>query len=285
MRNFSDILCAGVAGFLLVAVLLLGACSTTDVSNVDEDKDGPGGHVDADAVDDAIARREPFSRYGNPPSYEVNGVRYTVLDSNKGYVEKGNASWYGKKFHGRRTSSGEVFDMYKATAAHRSLPLPTYAYVTNLDNGKTLLVKINDRGPFHSDRIIDLSYAAAVKLGFANAGIGYVEVRAINFDQASAKAPPATDETPGTARVPLPATPQQTYIQIGAFKYRVNAQAAGERLQAAGFSAVSVDQAQSLNGDPLYKVRMGPYDSLAETDAVISQLQAAGITGFSLLDN
>ena len=109
------------------------------------------------------------------------------MNASQGYVERGNASWYGKKFHGRRTSSGEVFDMYLATAAHRHLPLPTYARVTNLDNGRVVLVKINDRGPFHSDRIIDLSYAAAVKIGIARAGVGRVEVRALEPDASLAE--------------------------------------------------------------------------------------------------
>ncbi|MBN8262358.1 MAG: septal ring lytic transglycosylase RlpA family protein, partial [Xanthomonadales bacterium] len=133
---------------------------------------------DVDAIPEPEVRAEPRSRTGNK-SYSVLGKRYQVLDSEHGYVEEGGASYYGKKFHGRRTSSGEVYDMYAFSAAHKSLPLPSYARVTNLDNGKSVVVRVNDRGPFHSNRIIDLSYAAAVKLGYRERGTARVEVRAL----------------------------------------------------------------------------------------------------------
>ena len=131
-----------------------------------------------DAIPEPAVRAEPRARTGNK-SYSVLGKRYQVLDSAHGYQEEGGASYYGKKFHGRRTSSGEVYDMYAFTAAHKSLPLPSYARVTNLDNGKSVVVRVNDRGPFHSSRIIDLSYAAAVKLGYREKGVARVEVRAL----------------------------------------------------------------------------------------------------------
>jgi rare lipoprotein A len=133
---------------------------------------------DVDAIPEPEVRDEPRARGGNR-DYAVLGKRYKVLDSAQGYIEEGGASYYGKKFHGRRTSSGEVYDMYAFTAAHKTLPLPSYARVTNLDNGKSVVVKINDRGPFHSSRIIDLSYAAAVKLGYREKGVARVEVRAL----------------------------------------------------------------------------------------------------------
>ena len=123
---------------------------------------------------------ESKSKYGNPKSYVVFGKRYYVKDSAKGYVEQGIASWYGTKFHGRRTSSGETYDMYAMTAAHKTLPLPTYARVTNLENGRSVMVKVNDRGPFHQNRIIDLSYSAATRLGIVKTGTGRVEVEAID---------------------------------------------------------------------------------------------------------
>ncbi|QIL19252.1 septal ring lytic transglycosylase RlpA family protein [Thermomonas sp. HDW16] len=134
---------------------------------------------DVDAIPEPEVRNEPLARTGNK-SYSVLGKRYTVLDTAANYLEEGGASYYGKKFHGRRTSSGEVYDMYAFTAAHKTLPLPSYARVTNLDNGKSVVVKINDRGPFHSSRIIDLSYAAAVKLGYREKGTARVEVRALH---------------------------------------------------------------------------------------------------------
>ena len=133
---------------------------------------------DVDAIPEPEVRAEPRARSGNR-DYAVLGKRYKVLDSAHGYMEQGGASYYGNKFHGRRTSSGEVYDMYAFTAAHKSLPLPSYARVTNLDNGKSVVVRVNDRGPFHSNRIIDLSYAAAVKLGYREKGVARVEVRAL----------------------------------------------------------------------------------------------------------
>lgn len=128
---------------------------------------------------DAVPVAEPRSRYGNPDSYEVRGVTYHVLDSSEGYEAEGMASWYGEAFQGRRTSSGEPYDMYAMTAAHRTLPIPTYVEVTNLENGRTAVVRINDRGPFHDGRIIDLSYAAARKLGVVGPGTARVRVRAL----------------------------------------------------------------------------------------------------------
>ena len=134
---------------------------------------------DLDAVPDAVPVEEPLSRYGNPEEYEVFGESYRVMDSSEGYVAEGLASWYGDEFQGRRTSSGEPFDMYLMTAAHRTLPIPTYVEVTNLENGRVAVVRVNDRGPFHSDRIIDLSYVAARKLGIVGPGTAKVRVRAL----------------------------------------------------------------------------------------------------------
>ena len=134
---------------------------------------------DVDAIPEPEVRAEPRARTGNK-DYSVLGKRYRVLDSAADYVEQGGASYYGNKFHGRRTSSGEVYDMYAFTAAHKTLPLPSYARVTNLDNGKSVVVKVNDRGPFHPGRVIDLSYAAAVKLGYREKGTARVEVRALH---------------------------------------------------------------------------------------------------------
>ncbi|MES2858848.1 MAG: septal ring lytic transglycosylase RlpA family protein [Pseudomonadota bacterium] len=150
---------------------------------------------DVDAIPEPEVRIEPRARTGNR-GYSVLGKRYAVLDSDQGYLEQGGASYYGKKFHGRRTSSGEVYDMYAFTAAHKTLPLPSYARVTNLDNGKSVVVKINDRGPFHPGRVIDLSYAAAVKLGYREKGVARVEVRTLQpGDEGHAVKRAATDAT------------------------------------------------------------------------------------------
>lgn len=130
-------------------------------------------------VPNAVPKKEPLSPYGNPPEYERNGVTYHVLKSAKGYDKVGIASWYGPEFQGKRTSSGEPYDMYAMTAAHRTLPLPTYVEVTNLENGRKVIVRVNDRGPFKKNRLIDLSYMAALKLGIVGSGTARVRVRAL----------------------------------------------------------------------------------------------------------
>jgi len=256
---------------LLLLTLSLGACSLTGV-----DDDGPGQRISASSIEDAVPRKESLSKYGNPSSYVVYGVRYTVMKSASGYVARGRASWYGKKFHGRKTSSGEVFDMYLATAAHRSLPLPTYATVTNLANGKKVVVKINDRGPFHGDRLIDLSYAAAIKIGIARAGTGRVEVRVINSGS-------PTSSSAITAATSAPLASEGTYVQMGAFKFFVNAQEMRARAQGAGILGVSVDHVNSVSGGKLYTVRVGPFANMAKIDSIVGKLRKAGINDFKLL--
>ncbi len=198
-------------------------------------------------VRNAVPKAEPLAHYGNHSPYTVLGKTYTVLPSSKGYRERGIASWYGNKFHGRRTSSGELYDMYLATAAHKSLPLPTYAKVTNLDTGKKIIVKINDRGPFHAGRIIDLSYAAAVKLGVDKTGTAQVEVRAIDANKQGR----STTKTAGGR-----------YLQAGAFKQRKTAKELAKKLQAAKLKSATVKKRHGL-----YKVLLGPYASSTKMEA------------------
>lgn len=173
---------------LLIPFILLQACSTVPSGSaqkeskvVDPNADGPP-EIDPEVshIPNALPKLEPLSKYGNPTVYSALGNKYKVMKTADGYEAEGTASWYGKKFHGLRTSSGEKYDMFAMTAAHKSLPLPTYATVKNLANGREVIVKINDRGPFVHNRIIDLSYAAAKKLGIHNAGTGKVRVTAID---------------------------------------------------------------------------------------------------------
>jgi rare lipoprotein A len=224
-------------------ILLLSGCAGEPA----RDRDGPSSRKLTPAdVPDAVPRPEPLARYGNRSPYEVLGKRYTVLASSRGYRERGIASWYGSKFHGRNTSSGEVFDMHRATAAHRSLPLPTYAEVTNLENGRKVIVKINDRGPFHSDRIVDLSYGAAVRLGMVATGTARVEVRAIDFG-AEAPARPAVKMAEGT------------FLQVGAFSSRGAAETLAGRMMAEHLQPVSIQ-----SGGGLYRVWIGPFQDSAD---------------------
>jgi peptidoglycan lytic transglycosylase len=215
-------------------------------------------------IPDAVPRVEPRSARGNPPFYDVLGQRYYVLATADGYLEHGVASWYGPTFHGGHTSSGEPYDMYGMTAAHKTLPLPCYARVTNLRNGRSVVVRINDRGPFVANRLIDLSYTAATKLDMIREGTTLVEVRALT--------PTVPDELTRTAAQP----PPTLYVQAGAFADQQNAQRLLARLQAAGldhaFIALPV-----TNGAHLFRVRLGPVDSVAQFDEFTARLTALGI--------
>jgi rare lipoprotein A len=249
-------------------VLLLASCSsTTTVGTGDYPPPEPR---DISGISDAVPRAEPYSRYGNPESYVVFGKRYYTLPDGNGYKEQGIASWYGSKFHGRRTSSGEIYDLYKMTAAHKSLPLPTYARVTNLRNGRSIIVKINDRGPFHNNRIIDLSYVAAAKLGILEYGTGLVEVEAINPSAPQ----PATTRVAGKPVISEDAT---MYLQVGAFSQRDNADRLRNRLQTANVGDIQVVEGSGSTG-PLYRVRVGPLASIDEADRIANTLVSKGIS-------
>ena len=220
--------------------------------------------ADIASVPDAIPRAEPRSAHGNPPFYDVQGRRYFVLASADGYLERGVASWYGPTFHGGNTSSGEPYNMYGMTAAHKTLPLPTYARVTNLSNGRSVVVRINDRGPFVANRIIDLSYTAAAKLDMVRDGTAMVEVQALT--------PGVPDVIGRSAESPPPAL----YVQSGAFADPGNAEREVERLHAAGLTSAFV--VPPLEGrSHLYRVRLGPVSSVAAFDALAAQLAALGI--------
>ena len=247
----------------LAAVAGLRASCAGDTPREEEPVDGPSMRdINAADVADAVPRQEPLARYGNHSPYEVFGKTYTVMDSSKGYREKGVASWYGSKFHGRRTSSGEPYDMHLATAAHKSLPLPTYAEVTNLDNGKRVIVKINDRGPFKDDRIIDMSYGAALRLGMTNTGTARVEVRAIDPGVVETAAAPAPREITTVAAVET----SGTWLQAGAYGRREGAEELAGRLRQAELNPVSIH-----DSDSLFRVWLGPYSSSAEVESIISK--------------
>lgn len=237
----------------------------------------PAPPINVDAIPDAVPRIEPRSLRGNPPFYEVFGKRYTVLASSEGHVERGTASWYGPGFHAAQTSTGEPYDMYAMTAAHKTLPLPCYARVTNLANGRSVVVRINDRGPFVGDRIIDLSYTAASKLDMLRAGTAPVEVRVVTPATAVATLPAPA---PAGASA-LPAGPA-LYVQAGAFADDANARALAARLTASGIPDVAVVPLPS--GDRvLHRVRIGPLADAAAYDALRARLAQQGVTGTRLV--
>jgi len=260
-----------VAAMTVTAAGFFAGCSTTTPLIEPQDA-APANPIDVSSVPDAVPRAEPRSRYGNPESYMVYGKRYYTLPTSKGYHERGMASWYGTKFHGKRTSSGEPYDLYGMTAAHKTLPLPTYVEVTNLDNGRSVIVKVNDRGPFHDDRIIDLSYTAAAKLGILGHGTGRVEVKAIDTEtgdtlQLAAAAP----------EVPATVTAAQTlYLQVGAFSSQLNAERLRNEILEQQIAEVRIVETSSSAGT-FYKVQVGPLSDTSEADRVARELKPLGI--------
>ncbi len=221
----------------------------------------PDGVLDVTRIRPIVPAPEPRSAHGNHSPYTVLGNTYHVKPTADGYVSRGIASWYGTKFHGRLTSSGEPYDMFQLTAAHRTLPLPTYAEVRNLDNGRSIIVRINDRGPFHPDRVIDLSWAAAVKLGIERAGTGPVEVRAITFDD------PITRQV-GPARLPV-------MLQVGAFSDRERADRLARALGEGGVAPVRTERASTENGS-IWRVQVGPLHEITQALRLVEDVMGLG---------
>lgn len=273
---------------LLICITLLSSCNTSNQEPSAEDRTGRRGVSDSTKQHGAVYDRyknktnrytikqdgapsiqknisfkepvpssEPMSRYGNPTEYHVDGRTYEVMKSSTGYKTQGVASWYGKKFHKQRTSSGEPYDMYVMSAAHKTLPLPTYIKVKNLDNGKTAIVKVNDRGPFHSDRIIDLSYAAALKLGVFPKGTAHVEIETMMG----------------------PAGEAHYYLQAGAFSSEQLANQLKQKLAKVTTSPVFIEHYQKH-----YVVRVGPFADKHMADSLKTKLASNGVNGaFSVL--
>jgi rare lipoprotein A len=246
---------------LLVVLAGLWACSPTGIFPKRSDG-APLRAISPDDVAPAIPRADPIRAAGNKSPYTVNGVEYEVLSDYRNYRARGMASWYGTKFHGRQTSNGEIFDLYAATAAHRSLPIPSYVEVTNLENGRSIVVRVNDRGPFHADRIIDLSYGAAVKLGYMEQGTTAVEVRALHIAGVEDHR-----HTPGG---------DYRYLQVGAFSQESSARKLQAELAGQVGAPVGISPVQS-NDSLLYRVRIGP---LADSKALRELQTLLGERGY-----
>jgi rare lipoprotein A len=250
---------------LFLAVVMLAACSSKPAKPIPPSGPEPDRYPDASSVPpaahdmpDAVPVAEPRSRYGNPKTYEVMGERYFVLDSAAGYKESGRASWYGTKFHGKRTSSGEPYDMYQMTAAHKTLPLPTYVRVTRKSTGKSVIVRVNDRGPFHTGRVIDLSYAAAARLDLLKEGSAEVDVEALE---------------PATMPARAPTTP---FLELAATEDPVYAVAVREDAEGRGIGAVEIRSVEKGDG-VVYRVLAGPFRDGASLEAARRQLQGASL--------
>lgn len=280
--------CSQVSSFKLLFILslslLISGCLSNQSINestapqpsqiVDGPPDVP---FDASKIKPAQPKWEPRSRYGNHSPYTVAGVEYSLRSSRQNYEEVGIASWYGSKFHGRRTSSWEPYDMFQMTAAHKTLPLPSYLEVTNLENGRSTVVRVNDRGPFHPQRIVDLSYAAAHVLGITEKGTAKVKIKTIaltnpqpNGSQLLAKAEQAA---PSSANRDL--DNGQLYLQLGAFENLDTALALQSQIIQFTQTPVSISRIERQN-KTLHRVQIGPFDQwqdLADTSATLKEKQ------------
>ena len=293
----------------LAAAFGLAGCLTTSSAPPASNNDIPSAPPAAapPAVPDAAPRAEPRSRRGNPPFYDVFGMRYYVLSSSAAYVERGVASWYGPGFHKVQTSTGEQYDMYGMTAAHRTLPLPAHVRVTNLQNGRSVVVRVNDRGPFVGNRIIDLSYTAASRLDMLRNGTAMVEVRALDFPAttpdpgatllSAAQASPANGQAgaaastgaaptaaaatsaagtvePGSA--PTSAVRTALFVQAGAFADPANAERLAAKLRGGGYGKIFVRD-DLIAGRKMYRVRIGPVTDVPEFDRIVAALERSGV--------
>jgi rare lipoprotein A len=271
-----------IYSLFLISIILFSSLSCS-VRKISTDFDGPPDEADlarAYSAADVTVKWEPKSKYGNPKSYVVFGKKYKTLKSADGYHERGLASWYGRKFHGQRTSSGETYDMFQLTAAHKTLPIPCYAEVWNLENNRKMILRINDRGPFHKGRIIDLSYAAAVKLGVIETGTARVEVRTVTpatlaSENKNEKQPLQISENPVSSEV---------FFQLGAFSTMKNAEQFIESLVANGIELSSLNQHTNANRS-IFKVLLGPMVGDESTQKIKIQLEDIGIIDYRVIIN
>jgi len=268
--------------FAVVLVLVVSGCasvSRTEAPPAAPSKgayykdDGPGANPPADlaGIPDAVPKTEALSRFANRP-YQALGREYVPMTSLAPFRQAGIGSWYGRRYHGQKTSSGETYDMYAMTAAHPTLPIPSYARVTNLANGRSVVVRVNDRGPFHADRIIDLSYAAAWKLGYVDAGSARLEVESI---LPGSQPPPIVAAAPAPPPAPPPAAPAEAkgvYLQLGAFSSSQGAESFRERLtRELGWLS---DAIKIVPGGALYRLHVGPYRSQDDARPVAERIYA-----------
>jgi rare lipoprotein A len=263
---------------LMFLALLLGACASTPRTHTYADG-APDRQIDISKIPEPTPKFEPLAAYGNR-SYSVYGQPYEILPTRAGYIARGVASWYGTKFHGKLTSTREPYDMYTFSAAHKTLPIPSYAQVTNLATGKSIVVRINDRGPFVDNRVIDLSYVAAIKLGINVTGTALVEVRTITPGEvapvsAAMQPAPASVAVAAVVTKPPPSSAPRLsglYLQCGAYSDFARANAAKIDLLSAGFSGALVERGQ----DGLHRVVLGPLVDRQSAEALATQLQGLG---------
>ena len=263
----------------LIFALALSALAGCSSSGFMVEKDGAGKRIDTSAIPNAVPKPEPITRAGNKSPYEVFGKTYWVLPSNKGYKESGVASWYGTKFHGRLTSNGEIYNMYGMTAAHKSLPIPSYAKVTNTENGRSIVVRINDRGPFHDERLIDLSFVGAMKLGYADKGTASVLIEAIDTDPKPKPAPKPAPQQIAKAEITKTETAASgQYLQVGAFTDMATAQQLKDKVRSLTSQPIIL-----RTQDKLHKLWIGPIADNLELLSIKAMLKkTANLSTFSV---
>ena len=241
--------------FSALLALLLAGCSSSGRYSIDNDV-APNAPISVAHVEDAHPQNEPYSLGGNK-DYTLGGKTYHIIKNTEGYTETGKASWYGKKFHGHLTSNGEIYDMYSMTAAHKTLPLPSYVKVTNTDNGKTAIVRVNDRGPFHTGRIIDLSYAAAYKLGVLQTGTANVKIEVITPGKSKSKEPSDADH--------------KYYVQVASTQNEKNARTLAQKLSQSLSVRTFVDSNESN-----HRVFLGPFVDYTLTQQSLERVKSLG---------
>lgn len=274
----------GLLPHIKTAIILLLIAMLTSCAHTRKGDGPPNFDVDVSRIPNPVPKPEPLAKYGNMPSYKVAGKRYYTMKSSHYFQQTGTASWYGTMFHERRTSSGEKYDMLAMTAAHKTLPLPTYVEVTNLKNHRQIIVKVNDRGPFSSNRIIDLSYVAAKKLGMLGHGTAPVRIRAINpYTFAREGSRNIGKKISHDAPIVAAAVKKQAaraahyvYLQAGAFKRKAYAVKLKKRLTP--MLAFPVRIAQPVVNSKLYRVQIGPIHDSASAEKISRRLKSLGIS-------
>ena len=269
-----------------MVAITLAACNSAPSSSPTSNSGGrysiaqdraPSGQVRLGSIREVIPKPVIRTQAGNRSPYTVLGKTYTVLPTEKGYSKTGIASWYGEKFHGHKTSNGEVFDMYQASAAHKSLPIPSFLRVTNLENNRSLIVRVNDRGPFHGDRIIDLSYAAALKLGYADRGTARVQLDAIVVNEDGRTVTYSNSRIGSPERGAREVVSGRRFLQVGAFSELHSAQRVSDQLRRLTSHPVFIRSIKNGSGNVLHRVRVGPLPDNREIRVLSQRVVAANL--------
>ena len=264
-------------------ITLLAACATKPPVNpndgrysINQDR-APTQGIDLAAIPDVVPEPVDRTLAGNRSPYSVLGKSYTVMPTEEGYAEQGVASWYGEKFHGHATSNGEIFDMYKVSAAHKSLPIPSFLKVTNLDNNRSIVVRVNDRGPFHGERVVDLSYAAALKLGYADKGTARVYLESIMPPAYGSESASLASSSTNSAQALSLQGSGQKYLQVGAFSEKRSAQQMIVQIQQITSFPVFIQEVVNDASQRLHRVRVGPISDDREIKNITDRVVAANL--------